>query len=64
VIDDPSPNAFAIGRNPEHSAICVTQGLLDQIDREDLQGVIGHEVAHIRNCDTRLTTMDEGPKSQ
>ncbi len=57
VIDDPSPNAFAIGRDPEHSAICVTQGLLDQMDREELQGVIGHEMAHIRNCDTRLTTM-------
>jgi heat shock protein HtpX len=57
VIDDPSPNAFAIGRDPEHSVICVTQGLLDQMDREELQGVIGHEMAHIRNCDTRLTTM-------
>ncbi len=57
VIDDLSPNAFAIGRDPEHSAICVTQGLLDQMDREELQGVIAHEIAHIRNCDTRLTTM-------
>ena len=57
VIDDPSPNAFAIGRDPEHSVICVTQGLLDQMDREELQGVIGHEMAHIRNCDIRLTTM-------
>jgi heat shock protein HtpX len=57
VIDDPSPNAFAIGRDPEHSRICVTQGLVDQMDREELQGVIGHEIAHIRNCDTRLTTM-------
>jgi len=57
VIDDPSPNAFAIGRDPEHSAICVTQGLLDQMDREELQGVIGHEVAHIRDYDTQLTTM-------
>src|SRR5208282_1847981 len=57
VIDDPSPNAFAVGRDPEHSVICVTQGLLDEMDREELQGVIGHEMAHIRNCDTRLTTM-------
>jgi len=57
VIDDPWPNAFAIGRDPEHSVICVTQGLLDQMDREELQGVIGHEMAHIRNCDIRLTTM-------
>jgi heat shock protein HtpX len=57
LIDDPSPNAFAIGRDPKHSVICVTQGLLDQMDREELQGVIGHEMAHIRNCDIRLTTM-------
>jgi heat shock protein HtpX len=57
LIDDSSPNAFAIGRDPEHSVICVTQGLLDQMDREELQGVIGHEIAHIRNYDTRLTTM-------
>ncbi len=57
VIEDPSPNAFAIGRDTEHSVICVTQGLLDQMDREELQGVIGHEMAHIRNCDIRLTTM-------
>ncbi len=57
LIDDPSPNAFAVGRDPEHSVICVTQGLLDQMDREELQGVIGHEMAHIRNCDVRLTTM-------
>jgi heat shock protein HtpX len=57
LIDDPSPNAFAIGRDSAHSKICVTQGLLDQMDREELQGVIGHEMAHIRNCDVRLTTM-------
>jgi heat shock protein HtpX len=56
VIDDPSPNAFAVGRDPEHSVMCVTQGLLDQMDREELQGVIGHEMAHIRNSDIRLTT--------
>ena len=57
VIDDPSPNALALGRDTEHSRICVTQGLLDQLDREELQGVIGHEMAHIRNCDTRPRTM-------
>jgi heat shock protein HtpX len=56
LIDDHSPNAFAVGRDPEHSVICVTQGLLDQMDREELQGVIGHEMAHIRNSDIRLTT--------
>ena len=57
LIDDPSPNAFAIGRDPEHSVICVTQGLLDQMDREELQGVIAHETAHIRDYDTQLVTM-------
>jgi len=57
VIDDPSPNAFAVGRDPEHSVICITQGLLDEMDREELQGVIGHEMAHIRDYDTQLTTM-------
>ena len=57
VIDDPSPNAFATGRNPKHSVICVTQGLLDQMDREELQGVIAHETAHIHDYDTQLTTM-------
>ena len=57
LIDDPSPNAFAVGRDLEHSVICVTQGLLDQMDREELQGVIGHEMAHIRDGDIQLTTM-------
>ncbi len=42
IIDDPAPNAFATGRDPWHSVICVTQGLVDQMDREELQGVIGH----------------------
>ena len=42
VMDDPSPNAFATGRDPRHSVLCVTQGLIDQMDREELQGVIGH----------------------
>ncbi|SRR5579875_134903 len=57
VIDDPAPNAFATGRDPAHAAICLTQGLIDTMDREQLQGVVGHEMAHIRNYDTRLMTM-------
>ncbi|HXW84633.1 MAG TPA: M48 family metallopeptidase [Candidatus Binataceae bacterium] len=57
VIDDPSPNAFATGRDPAHSVICVTQGLIDQMDREELQGVIGHEMAHVRDYDIRTMTM-------
>jgi heat shock protein HtpX len=57
VIPDPAPNAFATGRDPAHSYICVTQGLIDQMDREELQGVIGHEMAHIRNYDIRTMMM-------
>ena len=56
-MDDPAPNAFASGRDPEHSTICVTQGLIDQLDREELQAVIAHEIAHIRGHDTRLMQM-------
>ncbi len=57
VIDDPSPNAFATGRDPNHSVLCVTQGLIDQMDREELQGVIGHEMSHIADYDIRTMTM-------
>jgi heat shock protein HtpX len=57
MIDDPAPNSLAIGRNLNDSVICVTRGLVDQMDREELQGVIGHEMAHIRSFDTRLTTL-------
>jgi heat shock protein HtpX len=54
VIDDPDPNAFATGRNPEHASIVVTRGLLDTLDRDELQGVAAHEMSHIRNFDIRL----------
>jgi heat shock protein HtpX len=57
VMDDPSPNAFATGRDPNHSVICVTQGLIDEMDREELQGVLGHEMAHIRDYDIRTMMM-------
>jgi heat shock protein HtpX len=57
VMPDPAPNAFATGRDPAHSYICVTQGLIDQMDREELQGVIGHEMAHVRNYDIRTMMM-------
>ncbi len=56
IIDDPSPNAFATGRNPKHSAIVVTQGLLDMMDKSELEGVLAHELAHIQNRDTLLMT--------
>lgn len=54
VIDDPDPNAFATGRSPEHASIAVTRGLLETLNREELQGVAAHEMSHIRNFDIRL----------
>lgn len=57
IINDPSPNAFATGRDPDHSAVAVTQGLLDMMDCEELEGVLGHEISHIRNYDIRLSTI-------
>jgi heat shock protein HtpX len=57
IVPDPDPNAFATGRDPENSSIAVTQGLLDALNREELQGVIAHEMSHIRNYDIRLMTV-------
>jgi len=57
IVDDESPNAFATGRDPTHSVICVTQGLVDQMDREELQGVIGHEMSHVADYDIRTMMM-------
>ena len=57
VVPDPDPNAFATGRGPGHSSIAVTRGLLDALDREELQGVVAHEMSHIRNLDVRLMTV-------
>lgn len=56
-IDDTAPNAFATGRNPEHAAIAVTTGLVDKLNRQELEGVVAHEMAHIRNYDIRMTTL-------
>jgi heat shock protein HtpX len=56
VLDDPSPNAFATGNSPRQGIVCVTTGLLELMDRDELQGVVAHEVAHIRNNDVRLLT--------
>jgi heat shock protein HtpX len=57
VIDSPAPNAFATGRDPQHGAIAVTTGLLSTLDRQELEGVVAHEMAHIRNYDIRFASM-------
>ncbi|GAC1691966.1 MAG: zinc metalloprotease HtpX [Candidatus Dormibacteraceae bacterium] len=61
VIDDPSPNAFATGRDPQHAAVTVTTGLLQIMDRSELEGVLAHEMSHVKNYDVRMllvvTTM-------
>lgn len=55
VIEDSSPNAFATGRDPQHAVVCVTSGLLEKLDRTELEGVVAHELSHIRNFDIRLS---------
>jgi heat shock protein HtpX len=57
IVPDPDPNAFATGRGPGHASIAVTRGLLQTLDREQLQGVIAHEMSHIRNYDVRMMTV-------
>jgi heat shock protein HtpX len=57
LMDNPQPNAFATGRNPEHAAVAVTTGLLQMLSREEIAGVVAHELAHIRNHDTLTMTI-------
>lgn len=57
VVEDKQPNAFATGRDPEHSVICVTTGLLQKLDYYELEGVVAHELAHIKNYDIRLSAV-------
>src|SRR3954471_21167396 len=57
ISDLPVPNAFAMGRSPKHSVVCVTEGLLQLLERNELEGVLAHELAHIRNRDVALMTM-------
>lgn len=57
IIDDTAPNAFATGRDPNHASVAITSGLLQKLDREELQGVMGHELSHVRNFDIRFALI-------
>jgi heat shock protein HtpX len=57
IIDDTAPNAFATGRDPQHASVAITKGLLTKLDREELQGVMAHELSHVRNYDIRFSLM-------
>jgi heat shock protein HtpX len=57
IAENPQPNAFATGRNPQHAAVCATTGLLDRLSYEELAGVLAHELAHVKNRDTLIMTI-------
>jgi heat shock protein HtpX len=57
IVDDPAPNAFATGRNPKNASIAVTTGLLEKMNRVELEGVVAHELSHIRNYDILVSTL-------
>ena len=57
VINDTAPNAFATGRDPKHASVAVTSGLLEKMDREELQGVLAHELSHVGNYDIRFALL-------
>ncbi len=57
IINDPSPNAFATGRDPKHAAVAATTGILDRLNKAELEGVLAHELSHVKNYDTRLMAI-------
>src|SRR5258705_13636841 len=57
LIDDTAPNAFATGRDPKHASIAVTRGLIDKLDRTEMEGVIAHELSHVGNHDIRVMLL-------